>query len=152
VTYLPEDLLAKVDIASMASSLEARSPFLDYRLFEWAATLPPSLRLNGDVSKYVLRLAMAEKLPAPTLRGPKRGFGVPTASWLRTDLRPLLEDSVLAPRALQRGYFQPGALRRLVAEHVTGRADHSKPLWAVLMLELWHQQLVDQPASVSLTG
>jgi asparagine synthase (glutamine-hydrolysing) len=149
-TYLPEDLLVKVDIASMANSLEARSPFLDYRLFEWAATLPTSLRLNGEVSKYVLRLAMAEKLPPSTLRGPKRGFGVPVASWLRTDLRPLLEDAVLAPRALQRGYFHPGELRRLVAEHVTGRADHSKPLWALLMLELWHQQLADRPASAAV--
>jgi asparagine synthase (glutamine-hydrolysing) len=149
-TYLPGDLLVKADIATMAASLEGRSPFLDYRLIEWAAGLPAELKLRGGVSKYVLRQAMRERLPAETLASPKRGFGVPVAAWLRGELRPLLETTLLAPRSLARGYLRPDAVRRLVAEHVSGRVNQAKPLWALLMLELWHQELVDQsPAATA---
>jgi asparagine synthase (glutamine-hydrolysing) len=142
-TYLPEDLLVKVDRMTMAHALEGRSPFLDYRLVEWAAGLPSSLKLHGQTSKYVLRLAMRGRLPAATLRGPKRGFGVPVAAWLREELRGLLEATVLSDRALARGYLQPAAVRRLAADHLTARADHAKQLWSLLMLELWHRAFVD---------
>lgn len=143
-TYLPGDLLVKADIATMASSLEARSPFLDYRLVEWAATLPADLKLRGRTSKYLLRRAMRHLLPAETLAGPKRGFGVPVASWLRGKLRPWLEEILLTERALRRGYLRPDAIRRLVEEHVSGRVDHAKPLWALLALELWHREFLDR--------
>lgn len=142
-TYLPGDLLVKADIATMANSLEGRSPFLDYRLVEWAASLPPALRLRGGTSKYVLRRAMAQRLPAATLAAPKRGFGVPVGSWLRGELRPLVEDTLLSERALGRGYLRPEAVRGLVADHLARRADRAKQLWALLSLELWHQAFLD---------
>src|SRR5207302_2018770 len=91
-TYLPNDLLPKVDITSMACSLEARSPFLDYRLVEWAASLPEDLKLQGRTSKYILKRAMADRLPPRIIARPKAGFGVPVAEWLRGELRPMLED------------------------------------------------------------
>jgi asparagine synthase (glutamine-hydrolysing) len=128
----------------MACSLEARSPFLDYRLVEWAAALPPDLRIRNGRSKYVLRRLMKDCLPPATLNAPKRGFGVPVATWLRGQLRPMLEETVLADRALQRGYLKPAAVRRLIAEHLSGRADRGRQLWALLTLELWHQALVDR--------
>jgi asparagine synthase (glutamine-hydrolysing) len=142
-TYLPGDLLVKSDIATMANSLEARSPFLDYRLVEWAAGLPASLKLRGQTSKYVLRRAMRGRLPSATLAGPKRGFGVPIAAWLRGELRPMVETTVLSDRALARGYLRPAAVHRLVADHLSARADRAKQLWALLMLELWHQTFLD---------
>jgi asparagine synthase (glutamine-hydrolysing) len=142
-TYLPGDLLAKADIATMASSLEARSPFLDYRLIEWAAGLPTALKLRGRTSKYVLRQVMRPHLPAETLAAPKRGFGVPIAVWLRGELRPLVEGIVLSEPALRRGYLKPSAVRTLVADHLSGRADRAKQLWALLALELWHQAFIN---------
>jgi asparagine synthase (glutamine-hydrolysing) len=142
-TYLPGDLLVKADIATMANSLEGRSPFLDYRLIEWASGLPAGLKLRGQSSKYLLRRAMRELLPASTLAGRKRGFGVPIAAWLRGELRPMLEEIVLSDRALARGYLEPQAIRRLVADHLSARADCAKQLWALLALELWHQTFVD---------
>jgi asparagine synthase (glutamine-hydrolysing) len=144
-TYLPGDLLVKADIATMASSLEGRSPFLDYRLIEWAASLPPTLKLRGQTSKYLLRQTMRARLPAATLASPKRGFGVPVAEWLRGELRPMLEATVLSDRALGRDYLQPSAVRRLVADHLSGQADHAKQLWALLTLERWHQAFLDRP-------
>ena len=94
-----------MDIASMACSLEARSPFLDYRLVEWAATLPEHLKLRGRTSKYLLKRAMADRLPPRVVQRRKAGFGVPVAEWLRGELRPMLEDLLLSPRFGQRGYF-----------------------------------------------
>jgi asparagine synthase (glutamine-hydrolysing) len=142
-TYLPGDLLVKADIATMANSLEGRSPFLDYRLVEWAASVPPGLKLRGQTSKYLLRRAMRSRLPSPTLMGPKRGFGVPIAAWLRGQLRPMLEETLLSERSLSRGYLEPWAVRRLVDEHASARADHAKQLWALVMLELWHRAFLD---------
>jgi asparagine synthase (glutamine-hydrolysing) len=142
-TYLPGDLLVKADIATMAASLEGRSPFLDYRLVEWAAGLPPTLKLRGQTSKYVLRKAMRDRLPEQTLVGPKRGFGVPVAGWLRGELRQMLEETVLSDRALARGYLRPDAVRHIVGDHLSGRANYAKQLWALLTLELWHQAFVD---------
>jgi asparagine synthase (glutamine-hydrolysing) len=141
-TYLPGDLLVKADIATMANSLEARSPFLDYRLIEWAAALPANLKVRGQTSKYVLREAMRDKLPAATLAGPKRGFGVPIAAWLRGELRPMLEETVLSETALARPYLRPAVVRQLVGDHLAGRADHARELWALLALELWHQAFI----------
>src|SRR5204863_4835479 len=108
--YLPQDLLVKVDIATMANSLEARSPFLDHRMVEFCAALPSSLKLRGRTSKWLLRRLMHDRLPPPILTRSKMGSGVPVGKWLRTDLRPLLEDTLLSSRANQRGYFRPAAI------------------------------------------
>jgi asparagine synthase (glutamine-hydrolysing) len=140
--YLPEDLLAKVDIASMANSLEARSPFLDHRLVEFCAALPSTYKLRGRTSKWLLRQLMRDRLPAEILTRPKMGFGVPVGEWLRGELRPLLEDTVLSSAALNRGYFRPQAVQSLVDDHVSRRADHTSHIWALLMLELWFREFV----------
>jgi asparagine synthase (glutamine-hydrolysing) len=137
--YLPDDLLVKVDIASMANSLEVRAPFLDRRLVEYALQLPTSLMIRGTRRKWVLRRAFADTLPAENLGRRKQGFGVPIGRWLREELSPLLDDVVLGTSALQRGYLRPEAVRALVAEHRRG-VDHSHRLWSLLMLELWHRE------------
>src|SRR5918911_1787967 len=118
--YLPQDCLTKIDIASMANSLEARSPLLDHRLVEFCAALPSNYKLRGRTSKWLLRRIMQPRLPPAVLTRPKMGFGVPVGQWLRGELRPLLDDTVLSERALGRGYFKPDAVRALVHEHVAG--------------------------------
>jgi asparagine synthase (glutamine-hydrolysing) len=141
--YLPDDLLVKVDIASMAHALEARSPFLDHVFMEYAATIPFDLKVRGRTTKAVLKRALIDLLPEPILTRPKMGFGVPIDHWLRHELRDLATETLLAPRALQRGYFQPETVRRLLDEHVRGVAGWHYPLWTLLMLELWHRTYID---------
>jgi asparagine synthase (glutamine-hydrolysing) len=150
--YLPEDLLAKVDIASMANSLEARSPLLDHRLVEFCAALPSTYKLRGRTSKWLLRQLMRNRLPASVLQRSKMGFGVPVGEWLRGELRPLLEDTLLSPRSLARGYFEPAAVRALVDEHLTRQADRTSHIWALLMLELWFREFADGTASAAASG
>ncbi|HEV7666366.1 MAG TPA: asparagine synthase (glutamine-hydrolyzing), partial [Chloroflexota bacterium] len=147
--YLPEDLLAKVDIATMANSLEARSPLLDHRIVEFCAALPSSYKLRGRTSKWLLRQLMRDRLPDEILTRPKMGFGVPVGEWLRGELKPLLEDTLLSSRALQRGYFRPQAVRAIVDEHVSRRADRTSHIWGLLMLELWFREFVDAPAEAN---
>jgi asparagine synthase (glutamine-hydrolysing) len=141
--YLPDDLLVKVDIASMAHSLEARSPFLDHEFMEFAATIPSDLKLRGRAKKYILKRALAGLLPEEILHRPKMGFGVPIDHWLRHELREMAYDTLLGPRCLTRGYFRPEALRRLLDEHTRGVANWHYLLWTLLMLELWHRTYVD---------
>lgn len=142
-SYLPDDLLVKVDIASMATSLEVRSPFLDRELVEFAVRLPLRFKMRGLQRKYLVKRAFADRLSTETLHRSKQGFGVPVGAWMRTHRRAYVEDVVLSPRALGRGYFRPGAVERLVREHMGGRADHTQRLWALLVLELWHREFVD---------
>jgi asparagine synthase (glutamine-hydrolysing) len=142
-SYLPYDLLVKVDITSMSNSLEARSPFLDHELMEFAARLPVSYKLRGKQSKYLLKLAFKDSLPAENVNRRKMGFGVPVGAWFCGPLRPLLEDALLSTQAVKRDYFQQQAVRRLVGEHLERRADHSFSLWNLLMLELWHREFID---------
>jgi asparagine synthase (glutamine-hydrolysing) len=142
-SYLPYDLLAKVDIASMANGLEARSPFLDQVVMEFAAQLPPHLKLRANQSKYLLKKTFADLLPRENVRRRKMGFGVPIAKWLRTSSRQLLQDTLLSTRARERGYFKPQRVNQLVSEHIGEKADYSFQLWNLLMLELWHQQFLD---------
>ena len=137
--YLPDDLLVKVDIASMANSLEVRAPFLDRSLVEYALQLPTSLMIRGKRRKWVLRKAFADTLPPENLARRKQGFGVPIGRWLRQELRPLLDEVVLSNSALERGYLRPHAVRTMVAEHLAG-VDHSHRLWSLLVLELWHRE------------
>ncbi|MBI3522183.1 MAG: asparagine synthase (glutamine-hydrolyzing) [Chloroflexi bacterium] len=141
--YLPDDLLAKVDIASMAASLEVRSPLLDRALAEFVLSLPTSLRLGGGERKHLMRRAMNGVLPAGIISRAKQGFGIPVSAWFRDPLRELVGDTVLSQRALDRGYFRPERVRALYEDHRAGRADHGARLWSLLMLELWHRELVD---------
>jgi asparagine synthase (glutamine-hydrolysing) len=145
-TYLPDDLLAKMDIATMASSLEARSPLLDHELMEFAASLPPRCKVRGMQKKVALRDALRGWVPDEVLDAPKRGFRLPIADWFRRDLRDYVHDLLLGPTALQRGYFREAYVRELVHRHAAGVEDHSQGIWTLLMFELWHQQFVDAQA------
>ena len=141
VTYLPEDLMVKMDIASMANSLEARSPFLDHEVMELAFRLPGDWKLKGlRGHKWILKRAFADKLPPSILKRPKMGFGIPMAPWFRGKLKKYFEETVLAPEALGRGYFEEAYLRKMWDDHQSRRRDHGYRLWALLMLELWHRQ------------
>lgn len=143
-TYLPGDLLVKMDIATMAHSLEARSPFLDHELMEFAATLPARLKIRGTEKKVALRDALRGWIPDAALDRPKWGFGVPLGDWFRNDLRGYLADVLFDPVTTRRGYFRDGFVRKVFDGHVAGRADNSLQLWALLMLELWHREFIDQ--------
>jgi asparagine synthase (glutamine-hydrolysing) len=142
-TYLPSDLLLKADLASMAHSLELRSPFLDHEVLQLGLSLPDSLRTRGRVGKVALRSAYSSLLPQETLTGRKLGFGVPLARWFREDLRDFAHDVLLGPTATGRSLFRPGAVEKLLADHVAGRHDHSRRLWGLLMLELWQVSHLD---------
>ena len=145
LTYLPGDLLVKVDLASMAHSLEARSPFLDHRVVELAVGLPSDqkLRLRGGRSKVVLKQAFADLIPPVIRTRPKMGFGVPLDRWFRGPLRDELRAVLLDPRTLARDLFRPEAVATLIDDHLLGRADHAYRLWALLMLELWFRHHLD---------
>jgi len=144
-TLLPAQLLVKMDIASMANSLETRSPFLDHELMEFAATIPGNEKLNHGQKKLVLRRALRGWIPDQILDAPKRGFAIPTASeWFRTDLRELLRDTVGTGVAARRGYFRPSYVNEIVDLHLSGRADHGPQLWALMMFELWLREFVDR--------
>jgi asparagine synthase (glutamine-hydrolysing) len=141
--YLPDDLLVKVDIASMAHSLEARSPFLDHEFMEFAATIPSDLKVRGREKKIILKRALQGRLPDEILHRPKMGFGVPLEHWLRHELKDLAHDVLLSSRAQARGYFRADAVRRLLDEHTRGTASWHSLLWTLLMLELWHRTFLD---------
>jgi asparagine synthase (glutamine-hydrolysing) len=148
MTYLPDDLLVKIDIATMIHSLEGRSPFLDHPLVEFAARLPSRFKLLRRAGKLVLRRAVADLLPPEILSRPKMGFGVPISSWFRGELAELLRDVLLSPRATARPFFRPERVRQIVEDHQAGRRDHGAQLWALLMLELWCRRFADGgPAS-----
>lgn len=140
-TYLTDDLLAKVDIATMAHSLEARSPFLDHEFMEFAASLPPDDKLSGRSHKVALKEAVRGWIPDEILDAPKRGFRLPIHDWLRTDLRDYAKDVLLDPSAIERGHFDRSYVARLLDEHARRQADHSQGIWTLLMYELWHQDV-----------
>ncbi len=143
VTYLPCDLMTKVDVASMAHGLECRQPLLDYRLVEFAASLPLSMKLGARRSKRILVDTFGDRLPPSVRRRRKMGFGVPLDRWFRDDLGAYTREVLLERRATDRGYFQPATVGRLIDEHQQGIFDHSYRLWALLFLELWMRQWVD---------
>ncbi len=144
MSYLPDDLLVKVDIASMANSLEARSPFLDHKLMEFAAALPPHLKLNGIQSKYLLKNAFSSVLPRSVLYRKKMGFGVPIDRWLRNELKELTYQILLEKRTVERGLFKEQAVRMLIDEHMLKRADNSYRIWALLFMEVWYRMFIDK--------
>ncbi|MCX8044959.1 MAG: asparagine synthase (glutamine-hydrolyzing) [Desulfobacterota bacterium] len=142
--YLPYDLLVKADIACMAHGLEARSPFLDHRLMEFAAALPPEMKLRRFQTKYILKHALKGLVPRAILQRKKMGFGVPLHRWFRNELKEMAYSVLLDARACHRGYFNPSEVRRLLDEHSALQADHSYRLWTLLWLELWHRMFVDR--------
>jgi asparagine synthase (glutamine-hydrolysing) len=142
--YLPDDLLVKMDIATMAYSLEARSPLLDHKLMEFMAQVPANMKMRGGESKYLLKSALRPILPDEILRRRKMGFGVPLGRWLRGNLKELLVDTVLSDTALARGYFRPAAVREMVHTHMEGSDRFQYLLWDLLLLERWHQIFIDR--------
>ncbi len=142
--YLPDCLLVKMDIASMANSLEVRSPYLDDKLIEFVARLPSSFKLKGRKSKYILKKSLSSLLPAEILYRRKMGFGVPLSSWFRGELKNYLKEVILGERAKRRDYFDMDYVEKLFNEHISGKVNHSNRLWALLMFELWHQIFIDK--------
>ncbi len=143
MTYLPNDLLVKVDIASMAVSLEARSPFLDHKVIEFAASLPEKYKLRGLSTKYLLKRVLEKLLPAENLNRRKMGFGVPIGHWLRAEMQPFLRETLLSEKSLGRNLFKPEVVKQLIEQHTRGERDHATKLWTLLMLELWFERFVD---------
>lgn len=142
--YLPEDLLVKMDIASMAHSLEVRSPMVDHVFMEFAASIPSGLKLKGLTKKYIFKQAVRGLLPKSIIDRPKMGFGVPIDRWFRRELREMAYDTLLDRRCLDRGLFRQAVVQRLLDEHVSGRAEWHFHLWSLLFLELWFQRFIDQ--------
>ncbi|MDH4071474.1 MAG: amidotransferase 1, exosortase A system-associated [Gammaproteobacteria bacterium] len=134
-TYLPGDILTKVDRASMAHSLEVRTPFLDYEFVEWAAGLPSGEKLKGGEGKHILKQALRPLLPNEVLFRSKMGFAVPLDVWFRGSLRAHIADIVTGPRLADSGIFDPAFLRRIVQDHQSGRRDYSAPLWSLMMFD-----------------
>jgi asparagine synthase (glutamine-hydrolysing) len=147
-SYLPDDLLVKVDIASMANSLEARSPFLDHELMSWAATIPEDQRFNGDEPKGLLKTAMEPFLPRELLYRPKMGFAVPIDLWLRGEIKGFARDTLLGRAARERGLFRQEEVESMLDRHARGE-NLAPRLWALLMLELWFEMWID-PANPPL--
>jgi asparagine synthase (glutamine-hydrolysing) len=147
-TYLPEDVLTKVDRMSMAHSIESRVPLLDTTVVELAASFPSSLKMKGARQKHVLKEAVADLLPPAILDRPKHGFGVPVGNWFRGSVGELFADTLLSARARGRGLFEAKTVERLVGEHVQGRRDHTLRLWLLVVLELWQRQYIDAAVTV----
>ncbi len=145
-TYLPGDILAKVDRTSMAVSLEVRCPFLDHHLVEFAATVPPELKVQGKTTKYLLKKAAERLLPKELIHRPKQGFAVPVTTWINRDWSEMTHDLVLGERALSRGNFNLRFLKNMMAEHRWGRRDHGGLIWTLMILELWFREMIDRPA------
>jgi asparagine synthase (glutamine-hydrolysing) len=143
MTYLPNDLLVKMDIAAMTVSLEARSPFLDHHLMEFAASLPEKLKLRGMTTKYLLKRVLKSLVPAENLTRKKMGFGVPIGHWFRGTMQPFLRETLLSEKALSRGLFKRDRVRGIIDQHVEGKMDHSHRLWSLLMLERWFERFID---------
>jgi asparagine synthase (glutamine-hydrolysing) len=146
--YLAEDILTKVDRASMSVSLEVRAPFLDPRVAEFAAALPANYKLRGGNTKYILKRAMRDVVPRFVTRRGKKGFGVPVAEWLKVKLRPLARDLLSPDRVRKAGVFNPEYVTRLQDEHEAGIANHRKLLWTLLMFELWHESFIETPRRI----
>jgi asparagine synthase (glutamine-hydrolysing) len=143
VTYLPCDLMTKVDIASMAHGLECRQPFLDHRVVELAIQMPLELKFRRGRGKRILLEAFADLLPNKIRKRPKMGFGVPLDHWFRGPLAGLARDVLTDPKAAGRNLFRQNVVSRFLDEHISGRFDHSYRLWALLFLELWQQEWID---------
>jgi asparagine synthase (glutamine-hydrolysing) len=146
-TYLQDDILVKVDRASMACSLEVRAPFLDVELVEFLGRVPPRLKLRRFETKHLLKRAMADVLPPGIATRAKKGFGIPVAEWFKNELREPLREELSPARVKEQGLFEPQAVERLIAEHMSGRRDHRKPLWTLFVFQLWHRRWLENRVS-----
>jgi asparagine synthase (glutamine-hydrolysing) len=152
-TYMTADILTKVDRMSMAASLEVRAPILDHVFVEWATGLPPEWKLRGRKQKYILtKLAERVGVPKEALYRRKQGFALPLVHWIRNELKDLLMTVLLEPRTVQRGYFNPDGVRRLLEEHFSGRRVHSQRIWRLLMFEMWHRNFLENFQSANWRG
>ena len=143
-TYMVGDILTKVDRMSMATSVEVRVPLLDHTFVEWATGLPASWKMRGLQQKYILRkLAERIGIPQAALNRPKQGFALPLVHWIRNDLKDLIVSVLLDSRSLQRGYFRPEGIQRMLDEHFRERRDHSHGIWRLLIFELWHRNFLE---------
>jgi asparagine synthase (glutamine-hydrolysing) len=142
--YLVDDLLVKTDRASMAHSLEARVPFLDPVVTNFALALPARQRVRGLRKKVLLRRAVEPLLPRQIVTGKKRGFSIPAAAWLRGELAPFARETLAAATLRRHGFFRPEPVRRLIDDHVAGREDLSRQLWCLLAFTLWYERHVEQ--------
>ncbi len=152
ITYLPGDLITKIDIATMAYALEARSPLLDHQLMEFAARIPAEMKVNGRQKKWIMREALRGWLPDEILDRPKQGFSVPVGDWFRGDLREHVREVLLDPATVDRGYFDPDAVRAIVDRQASGFDTDSKRVWALFMLEQWHREFADGGSGAAATG
>ena len=143
MNYLPNDLLVKVDIASMANSLEARSPFLDHKLIEFAASLPENIKQQGTETKSLLKKVAARLVPKEAVYRQKMGFGVPLPHWLSNELQEFTREVLLSEKAFNRQMFNPQVVKRLIDEQKDKTKDNSWKIWTLLMLELWFQRFID---------
>ncbi|MEJ7592593.1 MAG: asparagine synthase C-terminal domain-containing protein [Planctomycetaceae bacterium] len=148
-TYLPCDILTKVDIASMAASLECRCPMLDHHVIELAARMPIEVKQTLKQSKKVLSETFSRLIPKDIQTRKKMGFGVPIDHWFRAELRPMLHDILLSPRCLQRGLLKEDSVRQLIDEHTSSQFDHAYRLWNLLCLELWQRMYLDAPPPIA---
>jgi asparagine synthase (glutamine-hydrolysing) len=142
--YLPGDILVKVDRMSMANSLEVRAPMLDHVFMEFVATIPSGLKLRGQEKKYILKKALAPYLPREILYRKKQGFEVPLDRWFRNELKDLVQETLLSPKALQRGFFKPEYLTTMWQQHQSRQRNFGTNLWTLLMFELWYQQFMER--------
>ena len=150
-TYLPGDVLTKVDRMSMAASLEVRGPLLDHKLIEFVCTqIPASMKMKGLETKHIFKRAVRDLVPAEILNRPKQGFGIPIDRWINEQLRERVRGTLTEPRTMQRGYVEPRYVNLLLDENQRGRRDHAGELWALFMLELWHRKFVDSPGGIPL--
>ena len=138
--YLQEAILVKVDRASMACSLEVRAPFLDHELVEFVMGLPSDLKLKGFTSKYLLKQAMSDILPAEIIHRKKKGFGVPIAKWIKGPLRDLFTDLLSPDRVRREGFLDAPYVEKLLQDHLKNKRDNRKQLWTLLVWELWMKQ------------
>jgi asparagine synthase (glutamine-hydrolysing) len=143
-TYLVDDILTKVDRMSMAVSLEARVPLLDYRIVELAVNLPAQMKINQGETKWIFKQAMAERLPQDVLNKPKQGFSIPLKHWLRDSLKPMMTDLLSPEKVRDRGFFNSDCVSGWVDEHLNGVQNHSHRLWGLMVFEIWNQQFMDQ--------
>jgi asparagine synthase (glutamine-hydrolysing) len=141
--YLPDDILVKVDRMSMANSLEVRAPLLDHKFMEFVATIPSRLKLKGFEKKYIFKKALAAYLPEDILYRRKQGFVAPVDRWFRTELKTLVQDTVLSPQSLQRGFFNPDPLMKMWQQHQSGLRNFGTTFWTLLMLELWYRRFME---------